>query len=104
MTAFGKDDFMYPMSLLCHRRLPPLVIARMGCQGLRASRRSEKYTMRMVVQIFCSRVCTCPAKDVTGPGVLFASRTAVLAHFVALDIPQHLALERRCPLFLCRAS
>ena len=62
MTAFGKDDFMYPMSLLCHRRPPPLVIARMGCQGLRVGRRSEKCTMRMVVQIFCSRVCTCPAK------------------------------------------
>ncbi len=48
-VSLGKEDLMYPMLLLCLHRLPPLVITGIDCQGLRASRRPEKYTMRMLV-------------------------------------------------------
>jgi hypothetical protein len=40
---------MYPMLLLCLHRLLPLVIAGIGCEELRASRRFEKCTMRILV-------------------------------------------------------
>jgi hypothetical protein len=40
---------MYPKLLLCLHRLLPLVIAEIRCERLRASRRFEKCTMRMLV-------------------------------------------------------
>jgi hypothetical protein len=40
---------MYPMLLLCLHQLLPLVIAEIGCEGLRASRIFEKCTMRILV-------------------------------------------------------
>jgi hypothetical protein len=47
---------MYPMLLLCLHRLLPLVIAENRCEGLGASCRFEKCTMRMLVH--CLRFCT----------------------------------------------
>lgn len=51
---------MYPMLLLClHLFLHP-VIAGIGCEGLRASRRFEKCTMRMLVHCFALLHYFCP--------------------------------------------
>ncbi len=60
---------MYPMLLLCLHQLLPLVIAEIGCEGLRARRRFEKCTMRMLVYSlpFFITFRTVPLMKLSGP-------------------------------------
>ena len=61
---------MYPMLLLCLRRLLPLVIAGIGCEGLRASRRLEKCTMRILVHclLLSFELLLLPTENTLRPG------------------------------------